>query len=168
MRLHIKPLTRRKLLHMRGFYTRHDFTQRSFYTYTASLYTQNLLRREALTHSKLLHTKSLYARQAFTHSALLHREAFAHRSSYTQTTLLRSSLRKNISPRYFGLQSLHKELPSTNLYYKTCTKSSTAFPARSADQKLQHQNRISTPKRKKDDFETLRNIILRENHEGQN
>ena len=58
-------------------------------------------------------------------------------------------LAKITSQYDFALQNLHKVLPSTTLYYKACTKS---FPVY---YNLQLQNRISTPKRQKDDFEAL-------------
>ena len=53
------------------------------------------------------------------------------------------------SQYYFVLQNLHKVLPSTTLYYKACTKS---FPV---CYNLLLQNRISTPKQEKDDFEAF-------------
>ena len=56
---------------------------------------------------------------------------------------------KITSQYYFVPQNLHKVLPSITLYYKACTKS---FPVY---YNLQLQNRISTPKRQKDDFDAL-------------
>ena len=69
--------------------------------------------------------------------------------------LCTTKLAKIISQSYFVLQNLHKVLPSTTLYYKACAKS---FPV---CYNLLLQNRISTPKQQKDDFEAFLKGILK-------
>ena len=101
-------------------------------------------------------------------------------TNYFQVLLCTTKLAQSTSQYHFVLQSLQKLLPSTTMYYKACTKH---FPVllcttklaqtkhvpillcttklTQRRRKLQLQNRISTPKRQKDDFEALLKGILK-------
>ena len=75
--------------------------------------------------------------------------------SYTcPSNILYYKLAQNTSKYYFVLQSLQKLVPSTTLYYKACSNKARPKLAQTR-RKLQLQNRISTPKRPKDNFEAL-------------
>ena len=95
-------------------------------------------------------------------------------TKHFQVLLCTTKLAQSTSQYHFVLQSLQKLLPSTTMYYKACTKH---FPVllcttklaqtkhvpillcttklTQRRRKLRLQNRISTPKRQKDDFEAL-------------
>ena len=101
--VHAKTVARRKLLH-RSFCTQKLETQ--VHLHRKALCTEKLFK-----HSKLLDGEALWHLEtdAFTHGSFYseNRRNFYTQSFYTQN-LLRTSLRKAI--------------PSTTLYYKTCTK----------------------------------------------
>ena len=54
--------------------------------------------------------------------SLLHKKTIGAESCCTQTLGTQMHLHTKAFPKYFVLQSLHKALPSTTLYYKACTK----------------------------------------------
>jgi len=118
------------------FLHREAFTQ---LFHIASFHTENPLHRKALhraafTHSKLLHTASLYTQQAwrsFCTEKLLHTEAFS------QSKLS------------------HREALAQRNIYTEKLLNTEAFTQRSFYAHQQLQNRISTPKPKKNESEAL-------------
>ena len=87
---------------------------------------------------KLLQTKKCCAHKAFAHRNLRHRcicteKLWINTVHYKACTksvpvlLCTTKLAQRTSPFYFVLQSLHKVLPSSTLYYQACTSSSQYY-----------------------------------------
>ena len=68
--------------------------------------------------SAVLHARKLLLSER----SLLHKKTLGAESFCTQTLETQMHLHTKAFPKYFVLQSLHKALPSTTLYYKACTK----------------------------------------------
>ena len=117
------------------------------------------LHREAFTHSKLSHTARIctqntytqcfYTWQALTHT---HTETFTQISFYTQQTFTRNIF-------YTQQAFTHSKRLDTEHLHTVLTHSAFTHGKRLqtnfSTQELQLQNRISTPKQKKDDFEAF-------------
>ena len=65
-------------------------------------------------------TKKHWAQKVFAHRHLRHRCIYIQKPF--RNTLYTTKLAQSTSQYHFVLQSLHKALPSTTLYYKACTK----------------------------------------------
>ena len=98
-----------------GHFSTDAFTHRRFYTWTLlhtepSTYRRFYRQTDAFTDRQtLLHTEAFTHRSFYT-KKLLHTDAFTDRRFCTQTLLHTDAFTR-----------LHKVLPSTTLYYKTCT-----------------------------------------------
>ena len=154
-------------------------THRNFYTetllhtekllHTANFYTQNFYTQQAFTHSKRLHT--VLAHSAFTHGKRLHTEhlhtvllhmasVYTHRNFYTGTLVTHAQIsfytQQTFTHNIFYTQQAFthsKRLDTEHLH--TVLAHSAFTHTNFYTQALQLQNRISTPKRQKDDFEAL-------------
>ena len=91
---------------------------------------RNLLQTEALTHRSFYTEKLLHREVFYTQHAFYTQTTFTHRSFYTETLLHKEA---------FTRKTFHTEKLSRTQW----------------QEKLQLQNRISVPQRKKDDFEAL-------------
>ena len=91
------------------------------------------------THSKLFKQRSFYTQQVFTHKIFYTQQAFTHS--------------KRLHTEHLHTVLLHMASVYThrNFYTETLLDAQRSLYT----QELQLQNRISTPKRKKDDFEAL-------------
>ena len=149
-------------------------THRNFYT-EKLLHTVNFYTQQAFTHSKRLHT--VLAHSAFTHGKRLHRtlthSAFAHgkRLHTHKKKLLTETLLTHAQISFYTQQTFTRNIFYTQQAFTHSKRLDTehlhTVLAHSAfthgkrlhtnfsTQELQLQNRISTPKQKKDDFEAL-------------
>ena len=135
-----------KLLHTASFHTQQAFTHSTctqcFYTWQA--FTHRTLTHSAFTHGKRLHTqKKLLHRDTFNTCTdkLLHTANF-----YTQHLLHTAS---------FHTQQAFRHRTLTHSTCTQCFYTWQAFTHKLFHTGKQLQNRISTPKQKKDDFEAL-------------
>ena len=172
------------LLHMASAYTH---THRNFYTekllHTANFYTQNFYTKQAFTHSKRLHT--VLAHSAFTHGKRLHTEhlhtvllhmasVYTHtpkKNFYTETLLTHAQIsfytQQTFTRNIFYTQQTftHSKRLDTEHLHTVLAHSAFTHGKRLhtnfSTQELQLQNRISTRKQKKDDFEAFLKGILK-------
>ena len=172
------------LLHMASAYTH---THRNFYTekllHTANFYTQNFYTQQAFTHSKRLHT--VLAHSAFTHGKRLHTEhlhtvllhmasVYTHtrkKNFYTEILLTHAQIsfytQQTFTRNIFYTQQAftHSKRLDTEHLHTVLAHSAFTHGKRLhtnfSTQELQLQNRISTPKQKKDDFEAFLKGILK-------
>ena len=166
------------LLHMASAYTH---THRNFYTekllHTANFYTQNFYTQQAFTHSKRLHT--VLAHSAFTpgkrlhtehlHTVLLHMASvYTHtpkKNFYTETLLRHAQIsfytQQTFTRNIFYTQQAFTHSKRLDTEHLHTVLAHIAFThgkrlhTNFSTQELQLQNRISTLKQKKDDFEAL-------------
>ena len=160
-------------LHMASAYTH---THRNFYT-EKLLHTANFYTQQAFTHSKRLHT--VLAHSAFTHGKRLHTEhlhtVLLHMASVYTHTHQKKLLHRDTfntctdkllhTANFYTQHLLHTASFHTQqafrhrtLTHSTCTQcfyTWQAFTHKLFHTGKQLQNRISTPKQKKDDFEAL-------------
>ena len=111
------------------------YTQENFYT-------QKLFCTDSFYTEKLLHTEA-FADRSFCKEKLLHRDTCTHRMAAESTKhfpvqLRTTKLAQSTSQYNFVLQSLHKVLPSTTLYYKACIKFKALPSTISYTEKLLH------------------------------
>ena len=76
-------------------------------------------RKPVLSERCLLHKKNI-GRRTFLHTDTWDTDAFTYKT--LSEILCTTKLAQRTSQYYFVIQSLHKLLPSTTVYYKTCTK----------------------------------------------
>ena len=169
-----QAFTHRTLTHS-AFYTWQALTHthRNFYT-EKLLHTANFYTQQAFTHSKRLHT--VLAHSAFTHGKRLHTEhlhtVLLHMASvYTHTKKIHRDTFNTCTDKllhtanFYTQHLLHTASFHTQqafrhrtLTHSTCTQcfyTWQAFTHKLFHTGKQLQNRISTPKQKKDDFEAL-------------
>ena len=127
---HTASFWNREAFTHRCFYTQQAFTQRSFYTQQAfthtSVYTQNTYTQCCYTWQASTQTETFTERRIYTQGSFYTQQAFEHKIFYTQQAFTGNNV---FTQRSFLVHN----------HNRNCSL----------------QNRISTPKRQKDDFEAL-------------